>query len=437
MAKKGRKKNLNEVELSMEGCYGEIVKHSVLHSFLRTNFELNDATEQKGGRRFAQCIWGHSGIGKTDAVKDYARRPVMWRGKQYDGYEVHDVPIAQFEEMGDLHGLPVQHIMMRNNGDALWVNIEMIGDYRNLGFQVDAKEGSRTLYAPPDWAVFRPGPSILLLDDWNRSSLRILKGIMQLLQDYRMMSWSLPPGCNIVLTGNPDEQDYLVTSIDGAIITRIKHVTLEQDAKQWAVWAESEKLDPRGINFVLMYPQMMIGKQRTNPRTLAEFFRVLKNFPSIEDSKKDVTLHAHSLLDEETVATFIVCATRDMRLIVEPEQILNGTDGKIEYLRDIIDEKKHKEPRIDIFNVCLERLFALMVQPDCSFTKTRKKNFIRFIKAEWFPEEMRHAFCHRFMQVMKEDGSDGLNRAKKWIGGDKELTNLILETFRGDSRIVV
>ena len=396
---------------------------------------LYDVTIPEGSEFLANGFVVHN----TDAVKDYARRPVNWRGTEYPGYEVHDVPIAQFEEMGDLHGLPIQTVPMRNNGETAWVNVDMIEDYRKLGFEADTRDGltSRTVYAPPDWAVFAPGPSILLLDDWNRSSQRILKGIMQLLQDYKMMSWSLPPGCNIVLTGNPDEQDYLVTSIDDAILTRIKHITLEQEAKEWAVWAASEKLDSRGINFVLMYPQMMLGKQRTNPRTLAEFFRVLKHFPSIEDAKSEVALHAHSLLDEETVASFVVCATRDMRLVVEPEEILNGEDGKVEYLRDIIDEKKHKDPRIDIFNVCLERLFAVMVQPDCKFTEKRRKNFINFIKAKWFPEEMRHAFCHRFMAVMKEDGADGLKCAKKWVGGDRELTNMILETFRGETKIKV
>jgi hypothetical protein len=420
------KKKVNELEQTMQGCYGETVTHEELVEFLDFNFGLNDRFEQAGTHRFAQCIWGHAGIGKTEQTKTFRKRPVEWRGKKYDGWDVRDVPIAQFEEMGDLHGIPSKCSLMKSadGKDERWVADEHITDYKSEGWKIDIDVRPCTRMAAPDWVPIRPGPSILLLDDWNRASVRIIKGIMQLLQNYGMVSWQLPPGCNIVLTGNPDEQDYMVTSIDNAILTRIKHVTLKPDATEWAVWAEANKLDPRGINFILHYPEMMLPHgeaKRSNPRTLAEFFRVSKCFPNVDADKKTLALHAHSLLDEETVAAWFVYVSREMEMVVEPEQILNGDKKSREHIEKLMDRK---EPRTDILNVICERLYARMVQADCETDKDRIKNFQTFITMKCIPEDTRHSLCRR---IAKKRDNPAM---QKWLIGSKELRDLIMETIR-------
>ena len=48
------------------------------------------------------------------------------------------------------------------------------------------------------------GPGILLLDDINRADDRILRGCMQLLQNFELTSWKLPPKWQIVATANPE-----------------------------------------------------------------------------------------------------------------------------------------------------------------------------------------------------------------------------------------
>ena len=70
--------------------------------------------------------------------------------------------------MGDLHGLPVR----------LDPNPDVQGD-------------ESTVYMPPDWVPKEDdeGPGILLLDDLNRADDRILRGLMQLIQEFEMFSW--------------------------------------------------------------------------------------------------------------------------------------------------------------------------------------------------------------------------------------------------------
>lgn len=419
-------KKVNEFELSYEGCHGMKVSYAGLEDFLEDSFAMNELAEETGGEKFAICMWGHAGIGKTQFCKQFVNRPVTWRGDEYDGYEVFDVPIAQFEEMGDLHGLPDRHILLRNGEDERWVPEEVMEQYVNIGWEVDAEAGVRTMYAPPDWVPQKPGPSILLLDDWNRTSIRVVKGCMQLFQNFGMVSWKLPPGCNIVMTGNPDMQDYMVTSIDSAMLTRIRSVTLKWDshtAKEWALWAQGEGVDERGISYVLKYPEMALGRERTNPRTLTQFFRFLKMVGKIKDSeqRQRVAMQAHALLDEETVASLFTFLEREMELICDPEDILNGEESAFQHIRDLMSRK---ERRIDILGVICERLYVLVAQDECEQTPERVKNFQRFVTMDCIPDDMRHGVCRRIAK------SKNRARGAGWLKDNKMLKKLILDTLR-------
>jgi hypothetical protein len=422
------KKQTNEKERSYDGCYGEKVGYAELDMFLEDVFAMNLEADKSGSdERFATCIWGHAGCGKTAKVKQHCRKPVQWGGNDYEGYAVYDVPIAQFEEMGDLHGMPSRHVKVLKGKEETWVPEEVCQGYFKDGWEIQPSAGVRTMYAPPDWVPSVPGPSILLLDDWNRASVRIIKGIMQLLQNYGMVSWKLPPGCNIVLTGNPDEQDYLVTSIDAAILTRIRSVTLKEDAKEWSVWAQSEGLDSRGISFVLSYPEMMVGPERTNPRTLAQFFRDVKRVPDLrsEENQKRFRNMAHSLLDDQTVSSLTVFLDRDVEMVLEPEKILGARkEEDWEFIEKHMERlMSGKEKRIDVVGVTCDRLFAYMVQPTVKPEKRSIEAFQRFVTMDKVPEDIRHNLCLRMARV--KDGG----KTHQWILQNEKLTKLIMSVL--------
>jgi hypothetical protein len=409
----------NEFELSYAGCYGPRVTYDELDDFLEESFSLNNEINSDRDR-FSTCVWGHSGVGKSGKIDQFSKKPVVWKGEKYDGYDVHHVPIAQFEEMGDLHGLPDRHVLVRKEKDEVWVPIEVAKGYVNQGWEVEHSAGVKTMYAPPDWVPNKAKPSILHLEDWNRASGRIVKGIMQLMQTYGMMSWKLPPGCNIVMSANPDEQQYLVTTIDNAVLTRFRSVTLMHDAKEWAVWADSQGLDPRGISFLLSYPEMMIGAQRTNPRTLSDFFRYSKRCPDLKDkeSVRKVKRMAQALLDEQTVNTMLTFFQRDVEMIVEPDQILAGDPKAFKHIENLMGRK---EKRIDVVGVIANRFFAKIANPECEQTKVAVANAQKFLTLTCLEEDMRHALCLRINRV-KDNG-----RMVNWILGNDDLKRMILE----------
>jgi hypothetical protein len=248
---------------------------------------------------------------------------------------------------------------------------------------------------------------------------------MQLLQNYGMVSWKLPPGCNIVLTANPDEQDYLVTSIDNAILTRIRSGTLKHDAKEWAIWATQQDLDRRGINFLLQYPEMMIGPERTNPRTLAQFFRDIKRIPNLatEDNQKRFRMMAASLLDEQTVSSMMVFMERDVEMVIEPEQILKGKEDDWKFIRSHMERMMAgREKRIDVVSVICDRLFAFLVQPTTKADKKSIENFQKFITMTEIPEDLRHNLCLRMSKYKKSDGAN----MHPWLMANAQLAKMIM-----------
>jgi hypothetical protein len=56
---------------------------------------------KRKGSATPMCIWGTHGIGKTELIKEFA---------QQNGYGFSYIAPAQFEEMGDLLGLPTKDI---------------------------------------------------------------------------------------------------------------------------------------------------------------------------------------------------------------------------------------------------------------------------------------------------------------------------------------
>lgn len=405
------------------GCYGERVSYEELDQFIEDCFLMDDFDAKAGGERFGTNVIGHTGIGKTSKMRQFAKRPVEWRGKKYDGYGMSSVPIAQFEEMGDLHGLPEKHMLVRRDGkkkgdvEERWVPVQVVDDYRQLGWSVDAAAGVRTMYLPPEWVPVEPGPAILNLDDWNRANGRIIKGSMQFFQEYGLMSWKLPPGCHITMTMNPDEQDYFVTSVDPAVLQRIRCATLKFNAKEWAVWATGQKLDQRVVSYVLACPEMVVGGVRNSPRSIAEFGRFLAAVP--DASGRRMSIMASSVLDEDLVSSLITFMDRDFEDVVSPEDIMEGKKKVYSHLKDLMTRK---EKRIDVVGVTCDRLYAHLAQPEVRPDNGCVENVQRFLTCKYLEEEMRYVFVDRLNRASAKDP-----KMDKWFLGNKELMRLILE----------
>jgi MoxR-like ATPase len=358
------------------------IKKTLDHIFVR-----NDSIAEKGGRGTPVCIWGTHGIGKTQIVQDFAHQR-KWRF-------VYCAP-AQFEEMGDLHGMPaIADPDPNSSGDEY------------------------TVYRPPEWVPTEEGPGILLLDDINRADDRILRGCMQLLQNFELSSWKLPAKWQIVATANPEGGDYSVTPMDDAMLTRMLHTTLKFDARIWAEWATGAGVDPRGIAFVLTYPEVVTGK-RTTPRSLTQFF---DQIGGIEDLKAEIELVnalALSALDDITVSTFISFVNDDLTELLDPEEVLDAKKfADVEKRIKTLAKGRDGGIRVDRLATICTRLFILLTREGYEPAKSHTENLVLFMLSKVIPNDLQTSL---YMDLTKH-GSDKVKEMMR----DKRLASKLLK----------
>lgn len=338
----------------------------------------NLAAEARGQQKFPICIWGTHGIGKTELVQQLA--------KTLD-YQWAYVAPAQFEEMGDLLGMP-------------------------------SIQDGQTIFHPPSWVPTTEGPGILLLDDINRADDRILRGLMQLLQNYELVSWKLPPQWQIVLTANPEGGDYSVTPLDDAMLTRMMHISLKFSAKDWAIWAAKNQVDPRGIDFVLRHPELVTG-QRTTPRTLVQFFSNIAAIPKLTEALPLVQLLGAACLDEATVAAFIHFVQQEEANIITPAAICKATEFESQVYKPLQAIVQQETLRVDILAALCTRLKNHLVVNNSSPKGKELQNLQDFIKMDFLPNDLRLSFL--------QDLINAENKKLKAVLDDPSIAQLLLQ----------
>ena len=352
-------------------------------------FQRNNDLSKENKRGTAVCIWGTHGLGKTQIVRDYAREK-KWKFSY--------IAPAQFEEMGDLHGMP----------NVIDPDETISGD-------------EYTVYSPPDWVPREDGPGILLLDDINRADDRILRGCMQLLQNFELTSWKLPPKWQIVATANPEGGDYSVTPMDGAMLTRMLHATLKFDAKIWAQWAYSANVDERGISFVLTYPEL-VNSERTTPRSLTQFFEQIASIDDLKGNLQLVEALALSSLDEVTVSSFIAFINDELTQLIDPEEILDTKDFKslAKKIKDIsVDDSGAK--RVDRLSTMCARLYLKLISDNYTQEKNHGKNLVEFLLLDTIPNDLLFSLW----QDLQKHGGDEIKKMAR----DKKLASKLLSTL--------
>ncbi len=358
--------------------YGMESNAKEVRQFTEHIIQSNIRAEEKGQQKSPVCIWGTHGIGKTALVEQIALE---------NNYKFAYIAPAQFEEMGDLLGMPG----IKNN---------------------------QTVFNSPDWVPTENGPGILLIDDINRADDRILRGMMQLLQNYELVSWKLPAFWQIVLTANPDGGDYSVTPMDDAMLTRMMHVTMNFDAKVWAVWAEKEGIDARCINFVLTYPEIVVGKQST-PRSLVQFFQSIENIPDFSKDLALIQMLGSSCLDEETVAAFVAYVQQNLSELISPEDILNAERFEVEVAIPIRNMVQKEVLRVDILSTLCTRLVNFLTLRPEELSALEIKNIQSFIKMTILPNDLRLSLV--------QDLVNASNPSLKKVMEDPDLAILLLE----------
>lgn len=362
--------------------YGPNVSGAQYSALLDFVFKTNRQSIARGGQAVPLCIWGLPGIGKTQSIRDYAAA---------HGLGFLQINPAQFEEMGDITGMPRVHD----------------------GGTPDDPTDDVTIYIMPEWAKRMHrlgGEGIFLLDDVNRADDRILRGIMQLLQDRRMFNWHLPSGWQVMLTANPDGGEFSVTPMDSALLTRMMHCTMEFQPKAWATWAERNGVDGRGISFVLAYPEL-VGLGRTTPRSLTFLFEHLNGIRDLAAEVETVRLLAESCIESDAAAAFAGFCCSGIARLPTPDEILSGDLGQDVLPRLARDAfESDGRARVDHFTVLVERILARARSMTVPLDQRGRENLVQFLLWERLPREVVRMACIAAQEI---DGLTFLNSEER------------------------
>lgn len=422
------------------GCYGYHANQNQIKDFILDTWKCNVERESCGMPRSVVSIWGAAGCSKTAVAKSFSDIEVEYKGK-FRKFSVISVPLGQTEEMGDIVGIPNSFVSIckkftetddegktTEKTKTMKVSAEdsILQYYFSKGWNLVDDSRIEMSYAPPSWVPVDEGPGILIFDDANRASVRILKGIMQLIQDYRTIGWSIPSGWLIVCTGNPDNSSYIVASQDDAMITRMKHITMDPSVEQWAEWARSINLDDRGISFLLKNPELIYPKRnsdgnfqsRTNFRTITDFFLGLGKYASIgEQNKTKFFIDGCSCVDEEFVYMFYLFLTRDYSLALDPIDIL---ENPAKSSAKISEWMNGTEQRIDLVSISMERLMHHICRKDYRPNPLHKSNMVSLLLDANMPKSMAHAMMKR---IHKNDDIKDYNK-------DPRLREMVIQMLR-------
>ena len=156
-------------------------------------------------------LTGRHGIGKSQILTNYF---------EAKGMRVVALFLGQMSDPGDLIGLPCK----------------------------DEKTG-KTDFMPPYWFPIDGKPIVLFLDELNRARPEILQTVMDLALNRKLAGKLLPEGSRIISAVNAGDQ-YQLTDLDPALVSRFNIVNFKPTAEEWLLWARKSGLDPRVIGFI-------------------------------------------------------------------------------------------------------------------------------------------------------------------------------------------
>ena len=311
-----------------------------MKNFLHHIIKNNRFIQEKGKTPVSTEIIGDSGLGKTSIALQLA--------KEYN-LDFVKLNLAQIEELGDLVGFPVRQFQLSKEGatkikmkkvvDAnglttfvkqeapdnttKWIDENAISEYTKQGYVFTGKK--RMSYCPPEWIADKKEGGILILDDWNRADVRFIQAVMELVDRQEYISWKLPKDWHIILTANPDDGQYLVNTIDVAQKTRFVSTGLKWCHERWAEWAETQKIDTRCINFMLMHPEVV--NEKVNPRSITTFFNCISSFDNFNEKLPMIQMLGEGSVGPEVATLFTQFINNRLDKIISPKEILFDPDS--------------------------------------------------------------------------------------------------------------
>lgn len=233
----------------------------------------NKTLEDAGRNPICVAAEGACGLGKTTAIQGLANEI---------GATFVKINLSELEEVSDLTGFPIKEYEIEIDGEKQWIPSDLIHLY-SCNENITTTGHSRMGYATPAWLPreYNEKGTILLIDDYTRANSLFMQACMELINTGSYVSWKLPKYTSIVLTTNPDNGGYSVSSLDSAQKSRFCSFSIKFDINAFAEWAERFGMDNRAQNFALYYSSELFDPnhpnhlETINPRSYTTFTNII------------------------------------------------------------------------------------------------------------------------------------------------------------------
>ncbi len=170
---------------------------------------------------------GKHGIGKSEILTSYFNSK---------GLKVVTLFLGQMADPGDIIGIPSKVEKQDAKGKAT----------------------SHPDFTPPYWFPQDDQPIVLFLDELNRARPEILQTVMDLTLNRKLAGKALPKGSHVISAVN-DGEEYQLTDLDPALVSRFNIYEFRPTVEEWLNWAAGQNLDERVINFIQDNPTWLDG----------------------------------------------------------------------------------------------------------------------------------------------------------------------------------
>jgi MoxR-like ATPase len=299
-------------------------KPSETYNALKDLIEANDKTMANGGTPVSVSLIGVPGIGKTTVPREL----ITDLGRTY-----YKLNLAQLTEPSELVGYYSKEYEVVKDGVSSWVTENLIPKYTDDGFTYTGNVKTRP--CPPDWVTNLQENGFLILDDFSRSNSLFSQAVMELVNEGTMIGWDLKEKkIQVILTENPDDGNFNVSSADGAQSDRMLKINMVWDAKDWSERAEKIGLDERLINFVLWAPELLENKKsegisasnNVSPRMMDKFFGLVSTIDDFDKHLDKISLFGDISVGKDVTSQLINFVNKKLDKLPSIEKLIKEYD---------------------------------------------------------------------------------------------------------------
>src|SRR5262245_7277920 len=118
-----------------------------------------------------------------------------------------------------------------------------------IGLLHKDEDTGRSVFLPPYWWPVEGKPIALFLDELNRARPEILQSVHELALNKTLAGKRLPEGSVVVAAVNAGDE-YQLTDLDPALVSRFNLYEFAPTAQDWLAWAADNGIDPRVTGFL-------------------------------------------------------------------------------------------------------------------------------------------------------------------------------------------